>query len=42
MRKAAFGIIYFGEGSYEQSEMIIQQLLAEAGAAEVSNMTGVG
>ena len=25
---------HFGEGSYEQSEMIIQQLLAEAGAAE--------
>ena len=24
--------------SYEQSEMIIQQLLAEAGATEVSNM----
>ena len=29
---------YFGEGAYEQSEMIIQQLLTEAGAAEVSNM----
>jgi thiol-disulfide isomerase/thioredoxin len=29
---------YFGEGAYEQSEMVIQQLLAEAGAAEVSNM----
>jgi thiol-disulfide isomerase/thioredoxin len=27
---------HFGEGSYEQSEMIIQQLLAEAGASEVS------
>jgi thiol-disulfide isomerase/thioredoxin len=27
---------YFGEGSYEQSEMIIQQLLAEAGASDVS------
>jgi hypothetical protein len=27
---------HFGEGSYEQSEMIIQQLLAEAGAADVS------
>ena len=29
---------HFGEGSYEQSEMVIQMLLAEAGAAEVSNM----
>jgi hypothetical protein len=27
---------YFGEGSYEQSEMIIQELLREAGAAGVS------
>jgi thiol-disulfide isomerase/thioredoxin len=27
---------HFGEGSYEQSEMIIQQLLAEAGAVDVS------
>ena len=27
---------HFGEGSYEQSEMIIQELLAEAGAAGVS------
>src|SRR5262245_62143456 len=27
---------HFGEGSYEQSEMIIQKLLAEAGASEVS------
>jgi thiol-disulfide isomerase/thioredoxin len=27
---------HFGEGSYEQSEMIIQQLLAEAGAKDVS------
>ena len=27
---------HFGEGSYEQSEMIIQQLLAEAGASDVS------
>ena len=27
---------HFGEGSYEQSEMVIQQLLAEAGAADVS------
>ena len=27
---------HFGEGAYEQSEMIIQQLLAEAGASEVS------
>ena len=26
---------HFGEGSYEQSEMIIQQLLAEAGAAGI-------
>jgi thiol-disulfide isomerase/thioredoxin len=27
---------YFGEGSYEQSEMIIQELLREAGARDVS------
>ena len=27
---------HFGEGSYEQSDMIIQQLLAEAGARDVS------
>ena len=27
---------YFGEGSYEQSEMIIQELLREAGASDVS------
>jgi thiol-disulfide isomerase/thioredoxin len=27
---------HFGEGSYEQSEMIIQQLLVEAGASDVS------
>jgi thiol-disulfide isomerase/thioredoxin len=27
---------YFGEGGYEQSEMVIQQLLAEAGAEGVS------
>ena len=27
---------HFGEGAYEQSEMIIQQLLAEAGSAGVS------
>ena len=27
---------HFGEGSYEQSEMVIQKLLAEAGASEVS------
>ena len=27
---------HFGEGSYEQSEMIIQQLLAEAGAGAIS------
>jgi thiol-disulfide isomerase/thioredoxin len=27
---------HFGEGSYEQSEMIIQQLLSEAGAHDVS------
>jgi thiol-disulfide isomerase/thioredoxin len=27
---------HFGEGSYEQSEMIIQQLLREAGASDVS------
>jgi thiol-disulfide isomerase/thioredoxin len=26
---------YFGEGGYEQSEMVIQQLLAEAGAAGI-------
>ena len=28
---------HFGEGSYEQSEMIIRQLLAEAGKAEVDS-----
>ena len=28
---------HFGEGGYEQSEMIIQKLLAEAGASAVSN-----
>jgi thiol-disulfide isomerase/thioredoxin len=27
---------YFGEGSYEQSEMVIQELLREAGASDVS------
>jgi thiol-disulfide isomerase/thioredoxin len=27
---------YFGEGSYEQSEMVIQELLREAGAGDVS------
>jgi len=27
----------FGEGGYEQSEMILQQLLADAGAADVGN-----
>ena len=27
---------HFGEGNYEQAEMIIQQLLAEAGAGGVS------
>src|SRR3712207_7445256 len=26
---------YFGEGSYEQSEMVIQELLAEAGTAGI-------
>src|SRR5215218_10326226 len=25
---------YFGEGEYQQSEMVLQQLLAEAGSAE--------
>ena len=29
---------HFGEGSYEQSEMIIQELLAEAGASKVGDM----
>ena len=28
---------YFGEGSYDQSEMIIQELLSEAGAKDVSH-----
>ena len=28
---------YFGEGAYEQSEMVIQELLAEAGVAGVSH-----
>jgi thiol-disulfide isomerase/thioredoxin len=28
---------YFGEGAYEQSEMVIQELLREAGATNVSN-----
>lgn len=28
---------YFGEGGYEQSEMVIQELLAEAGAENVSS-----
>jgi thiol-disulfide isomerase/thioredoxin len=28
---------YFGEGSYEQSEMIIQELLREAGVSDVSH-----
>ena len=32
----------FGEGSYEQSEMVIQELLAEAGADEVDRRTRVG
>ena len=27
---------YFGEGEYQQSEMVIQQLLAEAGATDIS------
>ena len=28
---------YFGEGAYQQSEMVIKQLLAEAGAADIGN-----
>ena len=36
MRRVVFGITYFGEGSYEQSEMVIQALLREAGATGVS------
>ena len=37
MRRGAFGITHFGEGSYEQSEMIIQRLLAEAGAGGIGD-----
>src|SRR5262249_33702492 len=33
---------YFGEGSYEQSEMIIQALLAEAGIGRVERQPGAG
>ena len=32
----------FGEGEYERSERVIQQLLAEAGASGVSQRSGVG
>ena len=32
----------FGEGEYDQSEMMIQQLLAEAGAGGIGRRTGVG
>jgi hypothetical protein len=28
---------YFGEGEYQQSEMILQQLLAEAGSDDISH-----
>ena len=33
---------HFGEGTYEQSEMIIQELLAEAGASGIGREPGVG
>ena len=42
MRRAASGIVCFGEGSYEQSEMVIQQLLAEAGATEHQREPAIG
>ena len=35
MRRDAFEIKQFGEGSYQQSEMIIQQLLAETGIGAI-------
>ena len=33
---------HFGEGEYEQSEMVIQQLLAEAGSAGIGHGPGLG
>ena len=33
---------HFGEGDYEQSEMIIQQLLAEAGRGGIGRELGLG
>ena len=33
---------HFGEGEYEQTEMILQQLLAEAGAGGIDHGPGLG
>ena len=37
MRRVVSGITHFGEGSYDQSEMVIQRLLMEAGTGDVGD-----